>query len=287
MINYEIKDQHREMGKMERPDMEPFSIKPLNESCHRMVCPSPIIRSVINSFIFLTEGEVLVESCNNNFIVKKDEFLFIPNGVPFSIKYYKECIGYMGGFHNSFLSPDFIQPNRYRAINLLQSSTPTKEHFTEDSLRINLTLKKIMEESKSEKKNDSFIKILLLDLIYSCENITARQSKNDLGNTSSKFLELIFDESKKILTIPEYAQYFGVTQNHLNKTIKQHTGKPISEWIEESIIMRSKTLLQGTNLSIAEIAERLNILDQSYFSRKFKRHENCSPLEYRKRNKKS
>ena len=275
------------MGKIGHPDMEPFSLKTLNESCHQMVCPSPIIRSVINSFIFLTEGEVLVESCNNNFIVKKDEFLFIPNGVPFSIKYYKECIGYMGGFHNSFLSPDFIQPNSYRAINLLQSSTPTKEHFTEDSLRINLTLKKIMEESKSEKKNDSFIKILLLDLIYSCENITARQSKNDLGNTSSKFLELIFDESKKILSIPEYAQYFGVTPNHLNKTIKQHTGKPISEWIEESIIMRSKTLLQGTNLSIAEIAERLNILDQSYFSRKFKRHENCSPLEYRKRNKKS
>lgn len=282
-----MEHSHRQMGKMGHPDMEPFSLKALNESCHQMVCPSPIIRSVINSFIFLTEGEVLVESCNNNFIVKKDEFLFIPNGVPFSIKYYKECIGYMGGFHNSFLSPDFIQPNSYRAINLLQSSTPTKEHFTEDSLRINLTLKKIMEESKSEKKNDSFIKILLLDLIYSCENITARQSKNDLGNTSSKFLELIFDESKKILTIPEYAQYFGVTQNHLNKTIKQHTGKPISEWIEESIIMRSKTLLQGTNLSIAEIAERLNILDQSYFSRKFKRHENCSPLEYRKRNKKS
>ena len=282
-----MEHSHRQMGKMGHPDMEPFSLKTLNESCHQMVCPSPIIRSVINSFIFLTEGEVLVESCNNNFIVKKDEFLFIPNGVPFSIKYYKECIGYMGGFHNSFLSPDFIQPNSYRAINLLQSSTPTKEHFTEDSLRINLTLKKIMEESKSEKKNDSFIKILLLDLIYSCENITARQSKNDLGNTSSKFLELIFDESKKILTIPEYAQYFGVTQNHLNKTIKQHTGKPISEWIEESIIMRSKTLLQGTNLSIAEIAERLNILDQSYFSRKFKRHENCSPLEYRKRNKKS
>lgn len=282
-----MEHSHRQMGKMGHPDMEPFSLKALNESCHQMVCPSPIIRSVINSFIFLTEGEVLVESCNNNFIVKKDEFLFIPNGVPFSIKYYKECIGYMGGFHNSFLSPDFIQPNSYRAINLLQSSTPTKEHFTEDSLRMNLTLKKIMEESKSEKKNDSFIKILLLDLIYSCENITARQSKNDLGNTSSKFLELIFDESKKILTIPEYAQYFGVTPNHLNKTIKQHTGKPISEWIEESIIMRSKTLLQGTNLSIAEIAERLNILDQSYFSRKFKRHENCSPLEYRKRNKKS
>ena len=83
-----MEHSHRQMGKMGHPDMEPFSLKTLNESCYQMVCPTPMIRSVINSFIFLTEGEVVVESCENNFIVKKDEFLFIPNGVPFSIKYF-------------------------------------------------------------------------------------------------------------------------------------------------------------------------------------------------------
>lgn len=279
---------HRQMGKIGHPDMEPFSLKSLDEKCHQMVCPTPVIRSVINSYIFLIEGEVLVESGDENFIVKADEFLFIPNGVPFSIKYYKECVGFMGGFHNSFLSADFIQPNIFKIINLLQSSTSRKERFDKDeSQRIFLTLKKIAKENKKEKKNDYLIKLLLLDLLFTCDDQSKLQPKDDIGNTSSRFLELIFDESKDILTIPQYAELFGVTSNHLNKTIKHHTGKPISEWIEESIIMRSKTLLQETNLSIAEIAERLNILDQSYFSRKFKRHEQCSPLEYRKRNKKS
>ncbi len=283
-----MEHSHRQMGKMGHPDMEPFSLKTLNESCHQMVCPTPMIRSVINSFIFLTEGEVVVESCENNFIVKKDEFLFIPNGVPFSIKYYKECIGFMGGFHNSFLSSDMIQPHILKTITILQSPQPIKESFCqEESLRINLTLKKMVEENHYKKKNDSLIKMLLLDILFSCDEKAAHLPSNDIGNTSSKFLELIFDESKEILTITEYAQHFRVTPNHLNKTIKLHTGKTLSEWIEESIIMRSKTLLQETNLAVSEIAERLNILDQSYFSRKFKRHENCSPLEYRKRNKKS
>ena len=137
-----MEHSHRQMGKMGHPDMEPFSLKTLNESCHQMVCPTPLIRSVINSFIFLTEGEVVVESCENNFIVKKDELLFIPNGVPFSIKYYKECIGYMGGFHNSFLSSEIIQPHILKSITILQSQQPIKECFDkEESLRINLTLK--------------------------------------------------------------------------------------------------------------------------------------------------
>ena len=43
-----------------------------------------------------------------------------------------------------------------------------------------------------------------------------------------------------------------------------------------------KVLLQSTELSMQEIADRLGFPDQSYLGRYFKRYEGMSPGDYRK-----
>ena len=92
----------REMGHLGRPDMEPFSIRKLDSSCQGMVFPATIC-SVVNCFVFVTQGEILVGSNNSSLLVGVGELLLVPQGVPFTIKHYKECVGYMGGFHSSFI----------------------------------------------------------------------------------------------------------------------------------------------------------------------------------------
>ena len=51
---------------------------------------------------------------------------------------------------------------------------------------------------------------------------------------------------------------------------------------EEAIILKAKILLKGTELPLSEVAAAVGILDQSYFTRKFKQHEGVTPSLYRK-----
>ena len=63
--------------------------------------------------------------------------------------------------------------------------------------------------------------------------------------------------------------------------VKAYTGKSPSVWIEEAIIIQAKMLLKGTSLPLSEVAAKIGIMDQSYFSRKFRQHEGMTPSEYR------
>jgi AraC-like DNA-binding protein len=83
--------------------------------------------------------------------------------------------------------------------------------------------------------------------------------------------------------VADYARQLNITPNHLNKIVKGATGKSTSAWIEEAVMQRAKALLATTDLPLSEIAARTGIMDQSYFARKFKKHEGVSPSEFRQR----
>ena len=53
------------------------------------------------------------------------------------------------------------------------------------------------------------------------------------------------------------------------------------EFIDRSVLLEIKMLLQSTDLSVQEIAYRLHFPDQSYLGRYFKKHTGESPTEYR------
>ena len=73
----------------------------------------------------------------------------------------------------------------------------------------------------------------------------------------------------------------NVSPNHLNKMVRRLTSKSPSQWIEEAVIKEAKMLLRNTEMPLGEIAASLGIMDQSYFSRMFRKSEGISPSQYR------
>ena len=84
-------------------------------------------------------------------------------------------------------------------------------------------------------------------------------------------------------TIASYAAEIGISENYLSRLVKNATGRSVGAWIDIVRIQRAKRLLAETRLSIIDIAAAVDIEDQSYFSRLFKRETSLTPSAFRKK----
>lgn len=78
-----------------------------------------------------------------------------------------------------------------------------------------------------------------------------------------------------------YADKLCLTPNYLSGAIKDYTGKTATEWVNEYVILEAKVMLKDTDLSISEIAYRLNFPSQSAFGKYFKQQVGVGPKQYR------
>ena len=80
--------------------------------------------------------------------------------------------------------------------------------------------------------------------------------------------------------IPFYAEQLHITPHYLSAVIKETSGQSVMFWINRSIILRAKVLLNTKGMMIYEIADRLNFTSPSAFHNFFKRITGLTPKEY-------
>ncbi|MCW3465114.1 AraC family transcriptional regulator [Chitinophaga nivalis] len=81
--------------------------------------------------------------------------------------------------------------------------------------------------------------------------------------------------------ISAYAEVLGITQNHMNDTVKEVTGKSAGQHIQDRLTKEATMLLMQSHLSVSEIAFKLGFNDPSYFSRFYKKNTGVSPSALR------
>ncbi len=77
------------------------------------------------------------------------------------------------------------------------------------------------------------------------------------------------------------AQNFGISERYMSDYFKRHSGITLSDYINKVKIRLSETYLLHSNLSLKEIAYRLNFADSSHFSKCFKRHYGVTIKEFK------
>ena len=80
-----------------------------------------------------------------------------------------------------------------------------------------------------------------------------------------------------------YAAEQCLSYSYFSEIIKAKTGVTALKWIISRVIIDSKQMLGFTNISIKEIADKLNFPTQTFFGKYFKQYVGISPKEYRKR----
>ncbi len=79
----------------------------------------------------------------------------------------------------------------------------------------------------------------------------------------------------------DYAEQLAVHVNHLNRAIKETTGKTTTVIIAERVISEAKALLKHTNWNIAEIGYSLGFEDPAHFNNFFKKQTALTPSRFR------
>lgn len=77
------------------------------------------------------------------------------------------------------------------------------------------------------------------------------------------------------------AEKFNLNPSYLSRRFKSETGKTLRDYISEKRIEKSLVYLTTTGIPVSEVAARVGIMDENYFSRVFKKAKQMSPREYR------
>lgn len=98
---------------------------------------------------------------------------------------------------------------------------------------------------------------------------------------TKKFVVLVNMHYLEKRTVEEFAELLTVSNGYLSKSVRIATGKNALSLINDRIIKEAKLMIKFTDLSISEIAFRLNFSDPSNFGKFFRKYAHCSPLIFR------
>lgn len=96
------------------------------------------------------------------------------------------------------------------------------------------------------------------------------------------FLDLLHENYRSHKRVSFYADELSLTPRHLTTVIRQASGRSVSQWIEERVVLEAQILLRNSTMTIKEIAYGLGFDDQSLFSKYFSRVAGISPVLYRR-----
>lgn len=146
---------------------------------------------------------------------------------------------------------------------------------------------------KLREGNTPFIRqkvlCILQAALYEMMDINQRNSKNEDTARSRKeeimarFILAVSEDFREQRLVSYYAKKLFITPKHLSSVVKEISGRTAGDWIENYVVMEAKVLLKTTDMTIQEIALKLNFANQSFFGKYFKHHTGFSPTSYRKK----
>lgn len=245
--------------------------------------------------ISLIRGSNRAEYADKVIDIEKNALLFATPKVPYHwIPVGNDQGGYFCVFTDAFLTKSKTGIELDDLPLFRSGGYPVFQLSDEEAGEIETTFRKMQKEIASgyEFKYD-LLRNYVLELIHygqKLQPVTALYtSPNAAARVTSLFIELLErqfpiespNQTLSLRTAKDYADRLSVHVNHLNKVLKENTGKTTTAIISSRILQEAKILLKQTDWNISEIAYCLGFEEVAHFSNFFKKQTALAPLAFR------
>ena len=131
----------------------------------------------------------------------------------------------------------------------------------------------------------SHLNIMLLKLSAMYEARSGKSKTNDsiLIHSLSHMVDSYFIKEQQL---GFYTSAFNISESQLNDICNKHFNCGLKKILQNRLMQEARKLLLSTDLSISEIAYKLNFEDNSYFNKVFKSKTGLTPKRFRDIHKK-
>ena len=271
-----------------------FNIFKINDLIQRKNTAMPYNRRAYYK-ISMISGRNIAEYADKVIDIEKNALLFATPKIPYNwLPKDDNQFGYFCIFTHDFLTQNksgvvlddlpIFHPGGYPIFQL-------SDEETED---ITSLFKKMYKELSSDYayKYD-LLRNYVLELIHYGQKLqpatSLYPSHTASARVSSLFIELLErqfpiespHQKLSLRTAKDYADRLAVHVNHLNKVLKENTGKTTTDMIAGRIIQEAKILLKQTDWNFSEIAYCLGFEQVAHFSNFFRKQTALAPIAFR------
>lgn len=142
--------------------------------------------------------------------------------------------------------------------------------FNFDMLMVRI--EKLIEQQ--EKRKQEFSK----NIEVNPSLITITSVDEELIQRALEYIEKNMDNTE--YAVEELSRDLGMTRMNLYRKLQSITGNTPSDFIKSIRLKRAAQLLQGSRLTMAEVADRVGFSSASYFTKCFKEMFGVTPTQY-------
>ncbi|HWK05864.1 MAG TPA: helix-turn-helix transcriptional regulator [Puia sp.] len=245
--------------------------------------------------ISLIKGRSRAEYADKIVDIRESALLFATPKIPY---HYLPQDDNLSGLFCIFTS-DFLSKNKV-GINLddlpifQPGALPIFQLAQEEIKELEYIFRKMQKELATDYiyKYD-LLRNLVMEMIHYGQKLQPMSALNSSQNASDRisslFIELLerqfpVESSQQRLHLrsaKDYANQLAVHVNHLNKVLKEITGRTTTEIISSRVIQEAKILLKQTDWNVSEISYTLGFDDPAHFSNFFKKQTSFTPVAFR------
>lgn len=159
------------------------------------------------------------------------------------------------------------------------------EFNNEDADVIVNILKLLLKEESSKNYSEHLSNLLINQLLI----MVFRSNPDFFKNTKTEFEKTIYNIQDYInenymedINLDSIENKFYINKYEVSRNFKKITGYNFKTYLILVRLSKAKDLLVNSNLTIAEIADRIGYCSESLFVRMFKKYENTTPTKYRR-----
>ena len=242
--------------------------------------------------VYITAGTAEHTLNDNRSILKPNHFFFIDLGSYHSYEHTQNL-----ELINCLFVPEFIDETlqgcesleellhsaMIRYSRLTVGQTWADQIFYDETGKIGTLLSEMVEEYENQKLGSNEIfRCHLKEILILTLRILVEPAKTYSDSIINEVIDFVQKHYRESLTLQTFCDKKHYNLSYISRRFKQETGMTFREYIQKTRIEKCCELLEGSDMTVSEIARSVGYDDIQFFHTVFKRLIHMTPKEYRK-----